>query len=125
MLTKTQFQNMLEKGPMLLDGATGSNLQAVGMPRGCCSEAWILENPQALIDLQARYVAAGSQIIYAPTFRALPMALAAHGLAAPTEKINRELIALSRQAAPNCLIAGNLTTPRGCITLPLPANSPA
>ena len=91
----------------------------------CCVETWFLNHPHILIDLQHSYAAAGSEIIYAPTFRVLPMALAAHGLAAPTEKINRELIALSRQAAPNCLIAGNLTTPRGCITLPLPANPPA
>ena len=32
MLTQEQFQNILTTGPVLLDGATGSNLQAVGMP---------------------------------------------------------------------------------------------
>ena len=110
MLTKMQFQNMLEKGTVLLDGATGSNLQAMGMPRGCSSEAWILEHPQALIALQKQYVAAGSQILYAPTFQAQPIALAAVGLAEETEKINARLVALSRQAAGDALVAGNLTT---------------
>ena len=110
MLTKKQFQNMLEKGPVLLDGATGSNLQAMGMPRGCSSEAWILENPQALITLQEQYAAAGSQIIYAPTFQAQPIALEAVGLAEQTEQINARLVALSRQAAGDALVAGNLTT---------------
>ena len=57
----------------------------------CCVETWFLNHPHIFIDLQHSYAAAGSEIIYAPTFRALPMALAAHGLAAPTEKINREL----------------------------------
>ena len=41
MLTKNEFQNLLTRGPLLLDGATGSNLQKMGMPRGCCTEEWI------------------------------------------------------------------------------------
>ena len=110
MLTKEQFQNMLESTPILLDGATGSNLQTMGMPRGCCSEQWILDNPQALICLQAQYVAAGSQILYAPTFQAQPIALEKVGLAGQTESINAQLVALSRQAADGALVAGNLTT---------------
>ena len=32
MLTKDEFQNLLSKGPLLLDGATGSNLLKAGMP---------------------------------------------------------------------------------------------
>ena len=70
MLTKEEFQNLLLGGPLLLDGATGSNLQKAGMPKGCCTEEWVLNNPNALIDLQRRYAEAGSQIIYAPTFQA-------------------------------------------------------
>ena len=110
MLTKEQLQEKIAGGLRFLDGATGSNLQKAGMPRGCCSEKWILEHPQALIDLQARYAQAGSQIIYAPTFQAQPIALEKVGLEKDTEKINAQLVALSREAAPGCLIAGNLTT---------------
>ena len=110
MLTKEQLQEKIQKGLRFLDGATGSNLQKAGMPRGCCSEEWILAHPQALMDLQRRYADAGSQIIYAPTFQAQPIALEKVGLADQTEKINRDLVALSRQAAPDCLVAGNLTT---------------
>ena len=110
MLTKEQFHNLLATGPILLDGATGSNLQKAGMPRGCCTETWILEHPQALTDLQRRYAEAGSRILYAPTFQAQPIALAAVGLDAETERINGKLVALTRSAAPDCLVAGNLTT---------------
>ena len=110
MLTREELQMKIENGLRFLDGATGSNLQKAGMPRGCCSEEWILNNPQALIDLQQHYAEAGSQIIYAPTFQAQPIALEKVGLAEQTEKINRDLVALSRKAAPHCLIAGNLTT---------------
>ena len=109
MLTKEQFQAMLDRGPLLLDGATGSNLQKMGMPRGCCSEQWILDHPDALLALQRQYVAAGSQILYAPTFQAQPIALAQVGLAEQTEQVNARLVALSRQAG-NVLVAGNLTT---------------
>ena len=110
MLTKEQFHKLLASGPILLDGATGSNLQKAGMPRGCCTEAWILDNPNALTDLQRRYAEAGSQILYAPTFQAQPIALATVDLDAETEKINAQLVALTRSAAPGCLVAGNLTT---------------
>ena len=110
MLTKEQFHNLLTSGPILLDGATGSNLQKAGMPRGCCTEAWILDHPQALTDLQRRYAEAGSRILYAPTFQAQPIALSAAGLDGQAEALNAKLVALTRSAAPHCLVAGNLTT---------------
>ena len=110
MLTRQDFPDKLSGGVMLLDGATGSNLQKAGMPRGCCTESWILEHPEPLIRLQQEYAQAGSQIIYAPTFQAQPIALARVGLDKQTEQINAKLVALSRQAAPNALIAGDLTT---------------
>lgn len=110
MLTTKEFQNLITDKPLILDGATGSNLQKAGMPRGCCTEKWILENPEALLRLQTQYVEAGSQVIYAPTFQAQPIALERVGLAKQTEKINEQLVTLSRQAAGNALVAGNLTT---------------
>ena len=110
MLTKEQFHAMLAAGPLLLDGATGSNLQKAGMPKGCCTEEWVLRNPEPLKALQRRYAGAGSHIIYAPTFQAQPIALERVGLAGRCEEINAELVRLSRSAAPDCLIAGDLTT---------------
>lgn len=110
MLTKEQFLAKLNNGPLILDGATGSNLRAAGMPKDCCTETWVLENPEPLVALQRAYAQAGSQIIYAPTFQATPPALEKVGMADHTEKINEALVALSRSAAPGCLIAGDLTT---------------
>ena len=109
MLTKQEFSAYLQK-TVLLDGATGSELQKAGMPRGCCTEEWILANPEALISLQRRYVAAGSNILYAPTFQAQPIALERVGLHKQTEAINAHLVALTRAAAEGALVAGNLTT---------------
>lgn len=110
MLTKEQFHEKIAQGLCVLDGATGSNLQKAGMPRGCCTEEWILANPAALVSLQRAYAAAGSQILYAPTFQAQPIALERVNLHRQTETINAHLAALSRSAAPDCLIAGDLTT---------------
>ena len=110
MLTKEQFQQKIRDGIHILDGATGSNLRNAGMPKGCCAEQWILENPEPLVALQRAYAEAGSQILYAPTFQAQPIALKAVGLESQTEKINEALVALSRSAAPGCLIAGDITT---------------
>lgn len=110
MLTKEEFHQLLKDGPMLLDGATGSNLQKAGMPRGCCTEQWILDNPQALTDLQRQYAEAGSRVLYAPTFQAQPIALERENLADRTEEVNARLVQLTRSATPGCLVAGNLTT---------------
>ena len=110
MLTKQQLQEKIAGGVRILDGATGSNLRNAGMPKGCCTEQWVLENPEPLVSLQRAYAEAGSQIIYAPTFQAQPIALKAVGLDRQTEAVNEALVALSRSAAPDCLIAGDLTT---------------
>ncbi len=110
MLTREEFHEKVASGIHFLDGATGSNLRKAGMPNGVCTEQWVLEHPEILVSLQRRYAEAGSQIIYAPTFQAQPMALASVGLEDQTEAINAQLVALSRSAAPGCLIAGDLTT---------------
>lgn len=109
MFTKEQLSAYFQK-TVLLDGATGSNLQKMGMPRGCCTEEWILANPDALVSLQREYVKAGSNILYAPTFQAQPIALDRVNLAKQAEAINAHLVALSKSVAPNVLVAGNLTT---------------
>lgn len=113
MLTKQELQAKFTAGVRFLDGATGSNLMKAGMPRGCCAEQWILEHPEPLVALQRSYTAAGSQIIYAPTFQAQPIALERAGLEKQTEAVNAALVALSRSAAPGALIAGDLATLSG------------
>ncbi len=110
MLTKEQFHNKIANGVRFLDGATGSNLRLAGMPRGCCTEEWVLAHPEVLVRLQRAYAEAGAQILYAPTFQAQPIALKAVGLDRQTEAVNAHLAALSRSAGPECLIAGDLTT---------------
>ena len=112
MLSKEEFQNRIAQGAVL-DGATGSWLRAHGMPKAVSTELWVLEHPDVITELQRGYAQAGADIIYAPTFQAQPIALAAQSRERDTEDINRSLVALSRKAAPGCLIAGDLTTLAG------------
>ena len=110
MITKEAFLQLCSPGPVLMDGATGSNLMKAGMPRGCCTEEWILANPEKLVSLQRRYVEAGSQILLAPTFQAQPIALERVHLQNQTEAVNAHLASLTRSVSPDVLVAGDLTT---------------
>ena len=98
-MTKQQFRDYCRDRYILLDGATGSNLIKKGMPSGVCPEQWILEHPDALVDLQRDYVEAGTDILYAPTFTANRIKLREYGLEEKQEALIRKLVALSRQAA--------------------------
>ena len=109
-MTRQEFRKWLEEQPVILDGATGTNLQKAGMPTGVCPEAWIMEHRQVLMDLQRAYVDAGSNIVYAPTFSGNRIKLEEYGIGDQLEKINRELVQLSREAVEGkALVAGNLT----------------
>lgn len=110
-MTREAFRELVKNGPVLLDGATGTNLQKAGMPVGVCPEQWILENSEVLINLQKRYVEAGTDILFAPTFTASRIKLKEYGLEDHLEEMNRKLVALSKEAAKgtNALVAGDLT----------------
>ena len=110
-MTLSEFNALTERGLVLLDGATGSNMRLAGMPAGVCTEQWILEHPEAILALQRAYVDAGSDIIYAPTFSANRISLRAHKLEDQIETLNRGLVELSRTAADGrALVAGDITT---------------
>lgn len=109
-MTRKEFQEMIKKYPIYLDGATGSNLLKRGMPAGVCPEEWILEHREVLLGLQREFIEAGSNIIYAPTFSANAVKLKEYGLEDKIGRMNRELAAISKEAAGNrCLVAGDLT----------------
>lgn len=109
-MTKKQFRQMVEAGPVILDGATGSNLQQRGMPAGVCPELWILQHEEELLRLQRAYVEAGSRIVYAPTFSGNRIKLGEFGLADQIGNLNRRLVELSQRAVQGrAFVAGDLT----------------
>jgi 5-methyltetrahydrofolate--homocysteine methyltransferase len=86
------------KLPFLLDGATATNLYKVGMPVGVCIEKWILENPDALIELQKSFIESKSDAILAPTFSANRAKLSHFGLEDKVYEINKQLVSLTKRA---------------------------
>ena len=110
-MTKQEFAARAAEKILILDGATGSNLTKAGMPKGVCTELWALEHPEAVIELQRRYIEAGSDIIYAPTFGANRASLKRFGLEERLAELNCELVQLSKTAAQGrVLVAGDITT---------------
>ena len=109
-MTREELYKMVEKRPLILDGATGSNLQKAGMPTGVCPELWIMEHEEVLIELQKAYVEAGADILYAPTFSGNREKLNEYGLDGRTEEINKTLVSISKKAAGDrALVAGDMT----------------
>ena len=109
-MTREEFQK-LTQDVVLLDGATGSNLMAAGMPRGICTEAWIMDHREVLQNLQKAYVEAGSQIVYAPTFGGNRYSLGLHGLQDKLAEMNHALVNISREAVGHKVyVAGDITT---------------
>lgn len=112
-MTREEFQKLANQY-LYLDGATGSNLVRAGMPSGVCPEQWILGHPDVMLALQKDYVAAGTDILYAPTFTANRIKLAEYGLEEKMEQMISELVAISKAAAASAqdrvvYVAGDLT----------------
>ena len=112
-MTKQEFQ-ALTQNVVILDGATGSNLMTAGMPKGICTEEWVLSHKDVIQKLQRAYIEAGSDIIYAPTFGGNRVNLTMHGLQDRIVDINRTLVSYSREVADaadhKVYVAADITT---------------
>ena len=103
---------------LVLDGATGTELAKRGMSAGVSPEAWVLEHPSVMIDIQRAYIAAGSDAVYSCTFGGNRLKLAEFGLGDKTDEMNRALAAISREAVGNrALVFGDLA-PTGMFVEP-------
>lgn len=94
------FVERLNAGEVLVaDGATGTNLQKVGLVGGIHTEDWVFDEPQKILDLEKAFVAAGSDIILTCTFGGTRprMQGAKHG--DQVVEINKRATELARQAA--------------------------
>jgi 5-methyltetrahydrofolate--homocysteine methyltransferase len=90
---------MIADGPVLTDGAWGTQMQARGLEVGACPDEWNLSNPQAVEEVARAYVDAGSQVIITNTFGATRFCLARHNLEDKVVEINRAGAEISRRAA--------------------------
>lgn len=92
------FREYLQQGFVVLDGATGSNLQYAGMKSGDCPEQWIADHPDIFVELQKNYIQAGADVLYTPTFTATSIKLEEYGLAKQQGKLIKQLVGLTREA---------------------------
>jgi len=118
-MDREAFKRLTEEKIIILDGATGTQLQKRGMPAGVCPEQWVIEHPDTIIEIQKEYIDAGSDIVYTCTFGGNKIKLDSFGLGEKTVEINRKLAQLSKQAAGSkALVAGDIA-PTGRFLAPL------
>jgi len=103
---------------LLADGATGTELQARGLPPGECPERWAREHPLELAAVHAAYAAAGAELILTCTFGGSPLKLASAGLDGQTEAVNWALARIAREAVPGAILLGDIG-PTGEMIAPL------
>lgn len=109
-MNKSEFISYTKNSIRVLDGATGSFLLAAGMPRGSCTEEWVCANPEVVIDLQKKYIAAGSEIILAPTFGANRLRLETFSLTDKLDYFNKTAVMISKKAADGkAYVAGDIS----------------
>jgi 5-methyltetrahydrofolate--homocysteine methyltransferase len=93
------ISQLVSAGPVVTDGAWGTQLQERGLPVGACPDAWNVEQPAKIEEVARLYVEAGSRVILTNTFGANRFILARHGLADKAAEINRAGVEISRRAA--------------------------
>jgi 5-methyltetrahydrofolate--homocysteine methyltransferase len=91
--------DLTHAGPVLTDGAWGTELQARGLASDEFPDAWNLTHPDRVTAVARAYVEAGSRVILTNTFGANRLRLAGHGLAEQAAEINQRGVELSRVAA--------------------------
>jgi len=88
----------IQERVLLGDGAMGTQLQYAGLEPGGCGEAWNIDHPDRLLDIQMAYVEAGSDCLITNTFGGCRIMLERHDRADEVRAINQAGVELARQA---------------------------
>ena len=104
--TKNRLLKLLEDRIVLLDGATGTEMQKRGLPAGTSPELWSIENPDISAEIYRSYAESGSDILYSCTFGGTPWKLEEFGAADRTEEINRAIAETAVKTADAVAAAG-------------------
>ena len=103
-----KIQNALKRKILILDGATGTELQKRGMPGGVCPEIWAVEHPEVITTIHSDYYRAGADIVYTCTFGANRIKLGEYNIQ-NVRQVNKKLALLARKAAPKqAFVAGDI-----------------
>lgn len=109
----------LRAGEVLVgDGAWGTQLMTRGLAPGDSPEAFNLDHPERLVEIAGLYLDAGADLITTNTFGGSPLRLAAHGLEARCEEINRRAVEALRPAVGGRAHISGSVGPSGAILRP-------
>lgn len=106
-MEKEKLLDLLKDRILILDGAMGTQLMEKGFTKGCSDELNI-KNPEIIKSVHKGYADAGCDIIITNTFGANKLKLSQYNLQNKLKEINEAAIRIAREAAPNCLIAGDI-----------------
>ncbi|MCM8773758.1 MAG: homocysteine S-methyltransferase family protein [Candidatus Omnitrophica bacterium] len=105
---REKIENILKRRVLLLDGATGTELQKKGMPQGVCPQEWTINNPKVLEEIHYAYYKAGADVILTNTFGGNRLKLGEFGIK-DVVGINQELVYLAKKSVgEDCIIAGDI-----------------
>jgi len=110
-MNTSELNNWLHnKKTVIIDGATGTNLQKMGLPIGASPETWVINKPEAVLDLYTQFVNAGSDIILSCTFGGNRIRLKHAGLETKSQQVNQTAVTLAKQATSgkDVLVAGSI-----------------
>lgn len=117
------LENLLaERDVLLADGATGTNMFALGLPAGHAPEDWNIAEPDKVHALYRGFVDAGSDIILTNSFGGTAFRLKLHGLQDRVVELNQAAATLAREVVAEVsrpvVVAGSVG-PTGELLVPL------
>jgi 5-methyltetrahydrofolate--homocysteine methyltransferase len=116
-----QFLERLKSGKTLVaDGATGTNLQRMGLQPGVAPEDLVIDQPDLILKLESAFAAAGSDMLLTCTFGATRLRMKESKYADRVIEVNTRAVELARKAAAQregILVAGSIG-PTGLLLKP-------
>ena len=115
---------LAEKGVLLADGATGTNLFAMGLEAGEAPELWNESAPEKITALHRNFVDAGADIILTNSFGGTSHRLKLHNAQDRVHELNKRAAEIARAVADKAgrkvIVAGSVG-PTGELLVPLGA----
>ncbi|MFH1999130.1 MAG: homocysteine S-methyltransferase family protein, partial [Planctomycetota bacterium] len=98
-MTPKNVLDLCKEKVVLLDGGMGTSLMKLGLEPGRPGESWNLDHPEAVHEIHARFIEAGSDVVQTNTFGGTRFRLDHFGLGDRVQEINRAGAAIARKAA--------------------------
>ncbi len=121
-MTSILTKRLAEKGWLLADGATGTNLFARGLQHGDAPEIWNLDEPEKVRDHYRSFIEAGSDVVLTNTFGGTANRLKLHGADDRVYDINVAAAALLKseiETSERPVICGGSVGPTGDLFEPI------